>query len=218
MGGLLASLDLHRLDYNAEPSRVARGGGPSSMGGVSFCSRSPPSGIAAPSRSRAAPSRVARGGGTAGEGGGASGDDDVAIAPPPRPLCERSRLPSLFTLIPPLAPLPVCLSFHRGGPLAIGSLLGFVVNCGLKKGSEEAAFFIQDSGFQTDATGSFVATTTMKLSFFRRRHMTRVFLFGRPAPPLWRLVHGRVVRVVRGRDRAGDLPWGTQLINNSFIN
>ena len=74
MGGLLASLDLHRLDYNAEPSRVARGGGPSSMGGVSFCSRSPPSGIAAPSR-------IARGGagGRAGECGGASGDDDVAI-------------------------------------------------------------------------------------------------------------------------------------------
>ena len=73
MGGLLASLDLHRLDYNAEPSRVARDGGPSSMGGVSLCSRSPPSGIAAPSR-------VTKGGGTAGEGGGAGGDaDDVAI-------------------------------------------------------------------------------------------------------------------------------------------
>jgi len=38
------------------------------MGGVSFCSRSPPSGIAAPSR-------VTKGGGTAGEGGGAGGDD-----------------------------------------------------------------------------------------------------------------------------------------------
>ena len=36
----------------AEPSRVARGGGPSSMGGVSFCSRSPPSGIAAPRHGR----------------------------------------------------------------------------------------------------------------------------------------------------------------------
>ena len=106
----------------AEPSRGASGGEPSSMGGVSFCSRSPPSGIAAPSR--AEPSRVARGGGPAGEGGGASGDDDdVAIAPPPRPLCERNWLPSLFTPVPPLASVS---TFDRVGPVLVSSLLGFV--------------------------------------------------------------------------------------------
>ena len=89
----------------AEPSRGASGGEPSSMGGVSFCSRSPPSGIAAPSRSRAAPSRVARGGGTAGEGGGAGGDGDyVAIGR--RRVLFASALgfrPFLLYACPPLA-------------------------------------------------------------------------------------------------------------------
>jgi len=115
VGGLLASLDLHRLDYNAEPSRVARGGGPSSMGGVSFCSRSPPSGIAAPSR-------VTKGGGTAGEGGGASGDDDVAIGR--RHVLFASALD--FRPFLRLSPLARASDFQRTRPLAVGRLLGFV--------------------------------------------------------------------------------------------
>jgi len=117
VGGLLASLDLHRLDYNAEPSRVARGGGPSSMGGVSFCSRSPPSGIAAPSR-------VTKGGGTAGEGGGAGGDaDDVAIFRRRVLFASALDFRPFLRLSPPLL---VCLTFRRVRPLAVGRLLGFV--------------------------------------------------------------------------------------------
>ena len=118
MGGLLASLDLHRLDYNAEPSRVARGGGPSSMGGVSFCSRSPPSGIAAPSR-------VTKGGGTAGEGGGAGGDaDDVAIGRRRILFASALDFRPFLRLSPPLL---VCLTFSGPGHLLSAVYLGLLV-------------------------------------------------------------------------------------------
>ena len=118
MGGLLASLDLHRLDYNAEPSRVARGGGPSSMGGVSFCSRSPPSGIAAPSR-------IARGGGTAGECGGASGDaDDVAIGRRRVLFASALDFRPFLRLSPPLL---VRLTFSGPGHLLSAVYLGLLL-------------------------------------------------------------------------------------------